>query len=348
MISIEKNTKIYVLIPAKIESGGPEFLHQLANYLRYKLKIESYLFFSQVGDNTIPMAYKRYNNFVSSEIEDRCENIIISPEIPRLLVLMSNYVKVQKIIWWLSIDNYFYDQFLLMYPKTTFLIKSLNKTILISNPIDIITVAKRFIKKFEISKNPLVLQAKYNFCSARHVQHYLESLKLLNVNYISELINEEYLDLLWSVSDKKDFVVYNPKKGLKFTNRLIKKGSYIKFVPLINLNSKEIVELLKKAKVYIDFGNHPGRDRMPREAAILGCCIITNLVGGANLYEDMPISDEYKFLNFHQSIDEILEKIEQCFHEYDTRIRDFEYYRQIIKSEPEFFLTGLNFFFTKK
>jgi len=58
---------------------------------------------------------------------------------------------------------------------------------------------------------------------------------------------------------------------------------------------EEVIKLLQKAKVYIDFDYHPRKDRLPREAAILGCCVITRKRGSAKFFEDVPIPDEYKF-----------------------------------------------------
>ena len=49
---------------------------------------------------------------------------------------------------------------------------------------------------------------------------------------------------------------------------LIKKNDF-NFVPLINLNNDEIINTLSKSKIYIDIGSHPGKDRLPREAALL-------------------------------------------------------------------------------
>ena len=45
----------------------------------------------------------------------------------------------------------------------------------------------------------------------------------------------------------------------------------------------------------MDFGFHPGQDRLPREAAILKNCIITNKEGSAAIFQDVPIADEFKF-----------------------------------------------------
>jgi hypothetical protein len=46
--------------------------------------------------------------------------------------------------------------------------------------------------------------------------------------------------------------------------------------------------------VYIDFGNHPGRDRIPREAAAMGCVVITNRRGSAENDVDIPIPNFLK------------------------------------------------------
>jgi len=345
MISLKKRTKIYILVPPKNESGGPEFLHQLANYLRYKLNFNVYLFFNESGDDLIPKAYAHYSNLMVSEIEDHYDNIVISPEIPQLLIWMKKLQQIQKIIWWLSLDNYYYDSFQTRFPISTLLIKFLNRTLMHKSPIDIITLAKKTYKKNIFSGDPLVSQARFNLCSAKHVEIALKKNGITDVFYISELLNEQYLTQSWKVEDKKNVVLYNPKKGIKFTKRLIKSAKNVEFIPLINLTREGIVELLKNAKVYIDFGNHPGRDRMPREAAIMGCCIITNTVGGAKLFEDLPIKDDYKFSNFDNEIDLILKKIRDCFSNYELIINDFENYREIIKNEPKLFLEGLKSIF---
>lgn len=54
----------------------------------------------------------------------------------------------------------------------------------------------------------------------------------------------------------------------------MKKARELNFKPIINMTRDEVIRELQRAKVYIDFGNHPGKDRIPREAAILGCCAI--------------------------------------------------------------------------
>jgi len=142
-------------------------------------------------------------------------------------------------------------------------------------------------------------------------------------------------------------VVYNPKKGFVFTKKIISMANDIKFVPLINMSRNQVIESLQKAKVYIDFGNHPGKDRIPREAAILGCCVITGKIGSAAFFEDVPIPDEYKFEEKEENIPKIIEKIKDCFEHFEERYKDFEYYREVIRNEPQKFLEDLKKIFIK-
>ena len=78
----------------------------------------------------------------------------------------------------------------------------------------------------------------------------------------------------------------------------------------------EVQELFKKSKVYIDFGYHPGKDRIPREAAVNDCCIITNREGSAKNNIDIPIFDKYKFSEPIKDQTKIFELISDIFANY--------------------------------
>ena len=81
-IFIKKNTKIYVVSPALVKTGGPELLHQFAFNLRNKLNIEAYMYYipNNISD-PVNNEYKEYNIPFVREIEDNPENIIIVPEV---------------------------------------------------------------------------------------------------------------------------------------------------------------------------------------------------------------------------------------------------------------------------
>ena len=131
--------------------------------------------------------------------------------------------------------------------------------------------------------------------------------------------------------DREDIVLYNPKKGMEFTQKIISKakqtGIQAKYIPLVNMTPDQIVELMLRAKVYIDFGNFPGPERIPREAVLLGCNIITSRNGSANNDIDVPIPDTLKYKDIEKNIPMILECIQDMLLHYDKYYMYYENYR---------------------
>ena len=107
----------------------------------------------------------------------------------------------------------------------------------------------------------------------------------------------------------------------------------------------EVVGLLRKAKVYIDFGEHPGKDRIPREAAISGCCVITGKKGSAAFSEDVAIPEKYKFQDVPSKIPDISGAVRKCLENYDEETRNFESYRDRIRAEESRFDSDLSSIF---
>jgi hypothetical protein len=64
------------------------------------------------------------------------------------------------------------------------------------------------------------------------------------------------------------------------------------------MTDEEVTSLLRRSRAYVDFGPHPGMDRLPREAALAGCVVITNREGAAAYDEDLPLPSMYKFRSF--------------------------------------------------
>lgn len=79
---------------------------------------------------------------------------------------------------------------------------------------------------------------------------------------------------------------------------------------------------------YIDFGPHPGMDRLPREAALAGCVVITNREGAANFDDDVPLPSEFKFAQFN--VDKICSLIKDCCAKHDDYAKKLEKYKEWI------------------
>jgi len=351
-IKIYPNTKVYVVAPANTATGGPELLHQLVFHLRKDFNIEAYMYYvpSDLHDPVHP-EYKQYNNPYVEEIEDRKENLLIVPEVINSIKLISEYSKIRKVIWWLSVDN-FYLSAILSSKRNYFFRRVINK---ISNIIfnktffNLKKLALKKMTQLDLSNFDQVKQADFHLTQSYYALYHLQEkgISKEKIYYLSDYLNENFLKTKTDLSKKENIVVYNPKKGFSFTKKIIKAASDIKFVPLINMTRKQVIQTLQKAKVYIDFGYHPGKDRIPREAAILGCCVITGKRGSAKYFEDVPIPEEYKFEDKEENIPAIVNKIKDCFDNFNERYKDFDHYRKIIKDEPRKFLEDLRKIFKK-
>ena len=325
-LKININTKIFVACPANSATGGPELLHQLV-YELVNLGFNAYMHYYRCteGKNPVHKAYIGYGNKFIDVLEDSENNILIVPEVNT--ELLYNYNKIQKVIWWLSVDNHF---------------SFLNS----SNKI------KKYIKNILYNLHLYPKQKLYRFNKKENIIHFVQSeyarqmLKSRGINnayflgdYLNDLFTEQQTK---NINTKKEnIVIYNPKKGIEFTKAIIQEARNIKFVPIENMTRDEVANLLSTAKVYIDFGNHPGKDRIPREAAISGCCIIVGKNGSAKFYEDVPIEDEFKYDTRVKNIPLIVEKIKNCFDNYEEEVKKFSKYRELIKNERSKFIDDI-------
>lgn len=320
-----EDSKIYIVCPSNKKTGGTELLHQLCRVLvdnKCNALISYYLEGKDASKtNPTPEAFRKYidkYNFVE-EIEDSHHNIIVLPEV--CIGKHRKYKKIQKIAWWLSVDNYY-----AMVGKISRLKKygflSFCKHIMLNDYI-------RTDDMFKFDLHLYQSRFAYQFLIGSNVDKDKTA-------YLSDYVNDIYIKE-FSRDGRKDIVVYNPKKGFEFTSKIIEFAKYIKFIPLINMTNEQVLDLLNNAKVYIDFGNHPGKDRIPREAAMSGCCVITNRRGSAKYYEDVRIPDSYKFDDNEANISDVVNTIKKCFADYETIINDFEEYREMITQEKEKF-----------
>jgi len=363
MIEIYKNTKIFVACPANVSTGGPELLHQLAYHLRKDLSIDAfmYYYFDFVYEKLISKIKNEYKAISSYQMykvpyvfnippeDDDPKNILIVPE---GLYGLSSFKNIRKGVWFLSVDNYYIWKYTIENRIVLFLYKCTNKIfkILVKKPLlnfDVTSkeILKKLVEKYDYKTDPLLKLADFYMTNSYRGMKWFSDLKPLY--YLSEYLNEDFLKTQTDLTKKENIVVYNPKKGLAFTQKIIKKAKDIKFVPLINMSRDEVIKTLQKAKVYIDFGNHPGKDRIPREAAVLGCCVITGKRGSAAFFEDVPIPNEYKFEDREENIQKIIDKLKDCFENYEERYKDFDYYREVIKNEPQKFIGDLRKIFVK-
>lgn len=325
MLKIKKSSIFYIICPANHATGGPEDLHQLADELR-RNGFETYMHYLNYDKtkNSTPVhkEYLHFNLPYTEEILNNSENIIISPETFITFLWSKKYSKLQKIIWWLSVTNFFIS------------LKDIKQYY----------ESKKFYSFKKLIKNyPIPTIEKVRNTSALHIAHSYFSLDFLRKNNFKILGQiQDYMDDMFYLNEnikgkKENIVTYNGVKNGEFLEKIKEKMPDINWLPMQNMTLEEVAECMKRAKVYIDFGYHPGKEKMPREACLLDCCMIVGKDGSAKYKEDMPILDEYHFEKDEKCIPEIIAKIYDCLENYDVKIKDFKGYKEELLKEKETF-----------
>lgn len=309
--------KLFILCPVRDISGGPELLHQFG-YAARQAGEPAYMAYydnSRLLDMNAAEPYRKYEipHEYRIDVINREENVIVIPE--RVTVLAGVFPQCKKVFWWLSVDGYVTSHYVALHYH------------------------ERGLDAVGFQYHPDWLHMVQSFYARDFITqafHIPEE----RITYLSDYLNDEFLEESEPV-EKEDIIVFNPKKGKETLDHIRELAPELAWVPLQNMTAKEVHDTLKKAKVYVDFGHHPGKDRIPREAAISGCCVITGREGSADYREDVPIPDRYKFRDPKGSAEEILTLIRDIFLDYSEHSRDFEDYRNVIRQEKGWFSEDL-------
>lgn len=299
--------RFVIFCPANYATGGPEALHQLSDaLLRAGADTCIYYLNATAGVNPKHESYEIYRSLRATEVPDADDTIIIVPEI--FASVFSQFRRAQPCVWWLSVDNYL--------------------------PHDVNGSPNRV--NFQDARIVHLSQSEYatRFLRARGARCIIGL-----TDYIHESLRTPSGNMR-----REDLVLYNPAKGMAFTKQLIDAFPSTEFIALKGMDKASLRELFQTAKSYIDFGHHPGKDRMPREAAALGCCVLTSRSGAAGNGIDTPIKDCYKFETEPSSIVPIGNMIDDIFANYKTRIHDFSRMRDVIANQEAEFLVEAQVF----
>ena len=143
--------------------------------------------------------------------------------------------------------------------------------------------------------------------------------------------------------------MYNPVRNYNhILDKISSVAPELKFEPLRGLTQQQLVEKYKTSKLYVDFGAFPGAERIPKEAVLFGCAIITGKHGASGFHGDVPIPEEYKFGNPEKQIKEIAEKIRFVLINYERIYSDFDEYRNTVLDLEENFIKSLKEIFLKQ
>lgn len=313
---------ILVTCPGNAMTAGPEAIHQLvADLIRLGQPAAVVYFpFDRKFETAGP--YRKYGVPVA-DYRDCAGEMIVFPEIVTTYALKVRHADAA--IWWMSVNNF-----------------------------TCVRYGHPWRDKIRYFKYTLKGLRPWGGISAlKHLRHFAQSdyaLKFLADNSIkADMLSDaipvyttpEYLKNLAAKlpqAPRNNRILYNPHKGAAITQRLKAAFPEWEFMPLVGYDRQQLANIFMSSKLYMDFGHHPGKDRLPREAAIHGCCVITGLNGSAGNAIDVPIPPEYK-LDAKEAgfIDRFGERVRKLFEDFEICAKTFEPYRQVIAREQDEF-----------
>lgn len=299
---------ILIACPANAMTAGPEAIHQLASDLIRLGHNAAVVYFPFSETFETPEPYKKYGIPIA-KYRDIQGELIIFPEIVTTYGLKVKHA--QAAIWWMSVNNYTCIRY--GYPWR-----------------DKLRYFKNVVKGLRPLRGIKSLSKMKHFAQSYYAMDFLKSngiSSLLLSDPIPLYTSKQYLGELQQklrVSIRSNTILYNPHKGKKIIQSLVLHFPDFHFFPLSGFNREQLATKFLESKLYIDFGHHPGKDRLPREAAIHGCCVITGLYGSANNHIDVNIPEAYKiddrsphfFNHFKAQVNLIFNHFEKCAEEF--------------------------------
>ncbi len=298
-------TKIQILCPANSVSGGPEALHQLCHVLRRKGNDAAILYYSSKSD----VLEKKHNipvPYLGYDIAIQSEPLD-EPYVATVIAevathFIRHFRRSKKVIWWLSVDNFF---------------RHLNSGASIVEQRECLHMAQ-----------------------SEYAMHFLRKNELAG-HYLTDFIPESAFVAGLS-GPRPPIVAYNPRKGIDTTEALMKRcGDLPIWLKLEALSQADVAGVLQTAAVYIDFGEHPGRDRLPREASLSGAVVITGKRGAAGFFQDVPLPDRFKIgedePDFEKRAVELIGELLSSNNAFDQAFLEQDRYRRWIRRSYDVF-----------
>lgn len=300
--------KIYVVCPGGAITGGPELLHQLVHTLRQEGREAFISYYPFLHRWTTPEPYRRYECPVAASIPDNSDVAVLVPE--TLTRLLFRFRLARHVIWWLSVDHY-----LGVRDSVGGWVRRLRRPFFTDIPSPRSTT-----HLFQSAYARNFVQAQFNVCGAM----------------LSDYISPDFLEPI-ALRERRNLVAFNPRKGFSFIQHLMRTAPDLECVPLQGMTRLQMRDKLDMCKVYVDFGPHPGKDRIPREAALRGLVTLFARRGSATNAEDVPVDEWYKIALGPDAIKQLEGRVRSVFMNYPYHRDAQESYREAIRCEAELF-----------
>ena len=306
-----------IIVSPIFVTGGVESLHQLSNGLT-SLKIDNRIVYVAEGfgfsidnddfivkspDKSIP-EYDGYEIKMAESCKVSEIKQIIFPEVFTTAAKQLCH-HIPTAIWWLSVDNAFTPDSPLLQEQTR----------------------KEFFQ--------LPIQHYYQ---SRYAANFLQQHGVRDIWEISDFIDDLYTAHLINL-EMKQTILYNPRKGKERALALAAQMPHIKFIPLTGMDAGQVKDEMMGSRLYMDFGHHPGKDRMPREATKCGCVVMCRTAGAAQFFEDVPLPQHLMFNDFDLLQGNLAQRVQSILTDgFEDAWKSMDKYRNLLTVDHKQFI----------
>ena len=298
----EREMEVLHICPANFATGGAESIHQLVQELNRNDNIYAKILYVHWDGKQCPQPkeYEHYGCPYITEFPEGFKGCVIFPEVYGNEAIEEKYKDCVVAMNWAGVDVYDWN------------VPEDKRGVYLQRP-DMIHIAR-----------------------SEYAVDYLTKKGLKNIKVECTVADEFFNPYVEVV--RHDMVLYNAVvfKMTQFQKDVMQRCEekyHIVFQPIIGLTRREVMQLMYTNKLYIDFGEFSGRERLPREACLCGCCVITSRTGAAGYFADVAVPDEYKFTE--NQVEQAVDKIQYVLTNYKKCRPDFDVYRQSLEHDKQ-------------
>ncbi len=334
---------IIICCPGNVITGGVNSLHNLCKALTAN-HYNAYMYYVD-ADETVLNDFQITSYQVNRihYLNDSHDTLVVVPE--TMISLILQLQKAQKVVYWLGLTYYFKNPTW----RFPFNLKLIRKLIACRSydgySSGSLEITKRRLNEFAKSHLNLWNGNVIHISNSHFVGNYCRQKGSPHTYVLHNPIRQEFYTHQLNFKNREKLILFGPKTPQKIIRRLKKHLPEFSIIRLKKIPFNRVVELMSKAVIFAEFGNYSGRDRMPREAAMLGCNIFMNTRGTAAFEDDYNIPREYTIADSPDNILIILQQLTNCALNYKDHIVNFGDFRnQLIEENKNFTSNTLNIF----
>ncbi len=264
----------FIFLSKRRFTGGPLALHQAASRMNALGGRASVMYFQNYGRKQKFSLKREAGNIRSTldvfrrwTVDERLkaikvpavghanleDNFVVPESFPELALQLLELGCPNVHFWWLSVDNF---------------------------PLNSINL---------LSTQSMIRRCNH-LCQSEYARDFAVKNGAQKVMMVSDVIDLAEPEGARDSVRKYDFA-YLPAKTAGAEQLITQLGSKYNAVALKNMGRNQVTDALQSSKVFIDFGHHPGKDRVPREAALCGAIPMVRKVGAAGFAADVPLPE---------------------------------------------------------